>query len=351
MRYRCMCLVIHAPTDLRLDEQDAGEIGPGQVLVRVGFGGICGSDLHYFHHGGFGTVRIQQPMVLGHEVAGTVAAVADDVHSLKVGDRVAVNPSRPCGACKFCWEGLPNQCLEMRFYGSAMRMPHVQGAFRDALVCNATQCHRVADGIPLQQAALAEPFSVGLHGVSRAGPLLGKRVLVSGCGPIGALALLAARVHGAAEIVVTDVVDEPLAVARALGAHRTVNVAQQRDWVASYAADKGSFDVMLECSGNERALRDGLDVMRPRGVVVQLGLGGDVSIPQNLVVGKELAILGSFRFHAEFALAVRLINERRVDLAPLITRVFPMAQAREAFELASDRRQAMKVLIDFAQPA
>ena len=97
MRYRCMCLVIHAPTDLRLDEQDAGEIGPGQVLVRVGFGGICGSDLHYFHHGGFGTVRIQQPMVLGHEVAGSVAAVADDVTSVKVGDRVAVNSSRLVG--------------------------------------------------------------------------------------------------------------------------------------------------------------------------------------------------------------------------------------------------------------
>ncbi len=351
MRYRCRCLVIHAPTDLRLEEQDAGEIGPGQVLVRVGFGGICGSDLHYFHHGGFGTVRIQQPMVLGHEVAGTVAAVADDVTSVKVGDRVAVNPSRPCAACKYCLEGLPNQCLDMRFYGSAMRMPHIQGAFRDALVCNASQCHLVADGIPLQQAALAEPFSVGLHGVSRAGPLLGKRVLVSGCGPIGALALVAARVHGAAEIVVTDVVDEPLAVARALGAHRTLNVAQERDWVADYSAEKGSFDVMLECSGNERALRDGLEVMRPRGVVVQLGLGGDVSIPQNLVVAKELAILGSFRFHAEFALAVRLINERRVDLTPLITRAFPMAQAREAFELASDRKQAMKVLIDFAPAA
>ena len=286
MRYRCRCLVIHAPTDLRLDEQDAGEIGPGQVLVRVGFGGICGSDLHYFHHGGFGTVRIQQPMVLGHEVAGSVAAVADDVTSVKVGDRVAVNPSRPCGACKYCLEGLPHQCLDMRFYGSAMRMPHIQGAFRDALVCNASQCHIVADGIPLQQAALAEPFSVGLHGVSRAGPLLGKRVLVSGCGPIGALALVAARVHGAAEIVVTDVVDEPL--------------------------------------------------------------GGDVSIPLNMVVAKELAILGSFRFHAEFALALQLINQRRMDLAPLITRAFPMAQAREAFELASDRKQAMKVLIDFA---
>ena len=348
MRLRCLCLVIHAPDDLRLDEQDAGEMGPGQVLVKVGMGGICGSDLHYFHNGGFGTVRILAPMVLGHEVAGTVAAVAGDVTSLKVGDRVAVNPSRPCGGCKFCLEGLPNQCLEMRFYGSAMRNPHVQGAFRNLLLCDAVQCEKVADGVPLSLAALAEPFSVGLHAVSRAGSLLGKRVLVSGCGPIGALAIAAARVHGAAEVVATDIVDAPLAVARALGANETINVAADRGWVARFAANKGTFDVMLECSGNERALRDGLEVMRPRGVVVQLGLGGDVSIPQNMVVAKELSICGSFRFHAEFALAVRLINEGRVDLSPVVTHRFPMTQARQAFEMASDRQQAMKVLIDFS---
>jgi L-idonate 5-dehydrogenase len=350
MRLRCMCLVIHAPDDLRLDEQDAGEIGPGQVMVKVGMGGICGSDLHYFHNGGFGTVRIQEPMVLGHEVAGTVAAVAADVTSVRIGDRVAINPSRPCGACKFCLEGLPNQCLDMRFYGSAMRTPHVQGAFRNMLLCNASQCVKVAEGVPLKLAALAEPFSVGLHAVSRAGSLLGKRVLVSGCGPIGALAIAAARVHGAAEVVATDVVDEPLAIARALGASGTINVAADKGWVQRYSADKGTFDVMLECSGNERALRDGLEVMRPRGVVVQLGLGGDVSIPQNMVVAKELSICGSFRFHAEFALAVKLINEGRVDLSPVISHSFPMTQAREAFELASDRKRAMKVLIDFAEP-
>ncbi|KQW63557.1 L-idonate 5-dehydrogenase [Variovorax sp. Root411] len=348
MRLRCMCLVIHAPDDLRLDEQDAGEIGPGQVLVKVGMGGICGSDLHYFHNGGFGTVRIKEPMVLGHEVAGTVVAVAPGVESVRIGDKVAVNPSRPCGACKFCLEGLPNQCLDMRFYGSAMRTPHVQGAFRNMLLCEATQCVKVAEHVPLRLAALAEPFSVGLHGVSRAGPLLGKRVLVSGCGPIGVLAIAAARAHGAAEITATDVVDEPLAIARAMGADNTINVAQDKTWVSRHSAEKGTFDVMLECSGNERALRDGLEVMRPRGVVVQLGLGGDVSIPQNMVVAKELSICGSFRFHAEFALAVRLINEGRVDLSPVVTHTFPMLQARQAFELASDRKQAMKVLIDFA---
>jgi L-idonate 5-dehydrogenase len=346
-----MCLRIHAATDLRLEEMETGEPGPGEVLVQVGMGGICGSDLHYFKHGGFGTIRIQEPMVLGHEVAGTVAAVAADVTSVKVGERVAVNPSRPCATCKFCLEGLPNQCLEMRYYGSAMRMPHVQGAFRNALVCQAGQCFKVAEGVPTALAALAEPFSVGLHAVQRAGPLLGKRVLVSGCGPIGVLAIAAAQLHGAAEIVATDVLDEPLLIARAMGAAQTINAAADRDWVRRNAVDKGSFDVMLECSGNERALRDGLEVMRPRGIVVQLGLGGDVSIPQNMIVAKELSICGSFRFHAEFALAVKLINERRIDFAPVVTHSFPMHEATAAFELASDRKRAMKVLIDFGAAA
>lgn len=348
---RCLCVVIHAPDDLRVDEQEVAPLGAGQVRVQVGFGGICGSDLHYFHQGGFGTVRIKRPMTLGHEVAGTVVAVADGVTRVKPGDRVAINPSRPCGACTYCLEGLPNHCLEMRFYGSAMRDPHVEGAFRTLLTCDAVQCEPLAPHIPLQHAALAEPFSVGLHGVSRAGPLLGKRVLVSGCGPIGALAVAAARIHGAAEITAVDLTDETLAVARAMGAHHTINVATDTGWTSRFSANKGHFDVMLECSGNERALRAGLDVMRPRGVVVQLGLGGDVSLPQNVVVGKELSICGSFRFHAEFALAVRLINEGRVDMRPMITGAFPISRAREAFELASDRKRAMKVLLDFAAEA
>ena len=352
---RCLCLVINAPDDLRVVDQALPALAPGEVMVRVGYGGICGSDLHYFHHGGFGTVRIKRPMILGHEVAGTVVAVADGVTRVQPGDRVAVNPSRPCGACRYCLEGLPNHCLEMRFYGSAMRDPHVEGAFRNLLVCDAVQCEAVTGDVPLQHAALAEPFSVALHGVSRAGPLLGKRVLVSGCGPIGALSIAAARIHGAAEITAVDLTDSTLAVARAMGADVTINASTDTAWMQRYAADgrthKGSFDVMLECSGNERALRAGLETMRPRGVVVQLGLGGDVSLPQNLVVAKELSICGSFRFHAEFALAVRLINERRIDMAPMISGAFPISRAREAFELASDRTRAMKVLLDFAAEA
>jgi L-idonate 5-dehydrogenase len=352
LRLRCTCLVVYAPDDLRVVDRDADDVGPGQVLVQVGYGGICGSDLHYYHQGGFGTVRIKRPMILGHEVAGTVVAVASDVTRVRPGDRVAVNPSRPCSRCRYCLDGSPNQCLDMRFYGSAMRDPHVEGAFRNLLVCDAVQCEPVAPGIPLQHAALAEPFSVALHGVSRAGPLLGKQVLVSGCGPIGVLAVAAARLHGAAEVTAVDLTDETLAIARAMGAQHTVNAATDPEWTVRYAADgrtrKGTFDVMFECSGSAQALRAGLDAMAPRGVVVQLGLGGDVPLPQNMVVAKELTLVGSFRFHAEFALAVRLINERRIDMAPMITGAFPLTQARQAFDLASDRRRAMKVLLEFA---
>lgn len=340
-------VVIHAAKDLRVEERATEAAGPGEVEVAIEAGGICGSDLHYYNHGGFGAVRLKEPMILGHEVAGRIVAVGEGVAGLAIGDRVAVSPSRPCGACAYCLEGLPNQCLDMRFYGSAMPFPHIQGAFRERLVARASQCHKVADGIPIGVAALAEPFAVTLHAVARAGSLLGKRVLVTGCGPIGALAIIAARAHGAREIVATDVAAGVLAFAARIGADRTIDVAAQPEALAAYGAGKGSFDVQFEASGNAAAVCSGLDVLRPRGVLVQLGLGGDIAIPQNLVVAKEIDIRGTFRFHAEFGIAVDLINRRRVDLAPLLTGTFPIDQAVRAFEAAGDRGRSMKVQIAF----
>lgn len=340
-------IVIHAAKDLRIEERAAETPGAGQVAVKLATGGICGSDLHYYNHGGFGTIRLKEPMILGHEVAGHVTALGEGVAGLKVGDLVGVSPSRPCYACRFCREGMMNQCLNMRFYGSAMPFPHIQGAFRERLVARAGQCHRVADGIPIGEAALAEPFAVTLHAVARAGSLLDKRVLVTGCGPIGALAVIAARAHGAREIVATDVSDAALAFAARIGADRTINVAASPETLAAYGAGKGSFDVQLEASGNAAAIRSGLDVLRPRGVLVQLGLGGDIAVPQTLIVAKELDIRGTFRFHSEFALAVDLINRRRVDLAPLLTGTFPLDDAVAAFETAGDRSRSMKVQIAF----
>ena len=316
-------VVIHAPKDLRIDSFPDTMPDAGEVRVKIAAGGICGSDLHYYHHGGFGTVRIQQPMALGHEISGVIAAVGSGVSHLAPGMRVAVNPSQPCGACLHCREGMHNQCLDMRFMGSAMRMPHVQGGFREHVTVDAA------------------------HAGKQAGPLLGKRVLVTGCGPIGALMVIVARYGGAAEVVVTDIADAPLAVARKLGASRTVNTATEVSALDPYRVGKGTFDVLFEASGNQAALRSALDLLRPGAIIVQVGLGGEMTLPINTIVAKELQLRGTFRFDPEFELALRLMGAGPIDVKPLITASLPFAAAVDAFELASDRSKSMKVQLTF----
>ena len=340
-------IVAHAAKDIRLEEMSVAALGPEDIRVRTAFGGICGSDLHYYNHGGFGAVRLKEPMILGHEVAGVVEAVGAECRRVKVGDRVAVSPNVPCNRCRYCLEGLQNQCLDVRFYGSAMRFPHIQGAFRESLVCLESQAHQVPDGLTMQEATMAEPLAVALHATRRAGSLMGRRILVSGCGPIGALVVVAARRAGAAEIVATDIADGVLGFASRLGADRVINVAGTPDTLAAYGADKGYFDAVFEGSGAAAALRAGIEVVRPRGVIMQLGLGGDMTIPINQVTFKEIDLRGTFRFHEEFALALEFMGKGLIDVKPLITATKPLDKARDAFELAGDRSQSMKVQIAF----
>jgi L-idonate 5-dehydrogenase len=339
-------LVCHGPNDLRVEDLPAPAFGASEVLVDVGAGGVCGSDLHYFQNGGFGAVRIREPMILGHEVAGTVSAIGSDVTTVQTGERVAVNPSRPCGHCGYCIRAEWNHCLNMRFYGSAMPFPHIQGAFAEQLTVLPAQCEPIGANTSMHHAAMAEPLSVALHAVSRAGSLAGKHVLVSGCGPIGAFCVVAARFLGALTITVTDLVDAPLQVALALGADEAINVSAGKS-LDQYAEDKGHFDVVIEASGAQPALLKALDVARPRAGIVQLGLGGDITLPMNTVVAKELRLLGSFRFHDEFGWAAQLIREQRVNLEPLLTDVFPATDAVAAFSRAADRSRAMKVQLKF----
>ena len=340
-------LVIHAPGDLRVETYETAPLGPGQLQVRVRCGGICGSDLHYYQHGGFGTIRIQEPMVLGHEVAGVIEAVGADVQGFAAGERVAISPSRPCGLCTFCQQGMQNHCLDMRYYGSAMRTPHVQGAFRQQIVVETHQAHKLADSVSDGEGSMAEPLSVALHAVRRAGSLLGKRVLVTGCGPIGALAIIAARRAGTAHIVATDVVAHTLGKALKVGADEVVNIAEEPDGLARFSANKGSFDVLFEASGNARALVGAFDAVRPRGIIVQLGLGGEMTLPINTIVAKEFELRGAFRFHEEFSMAVELLNKGLVDVKPLISATLSYRDSARAFALAADRTQAMKVILNF----
>lgn len=338
-------IVIHAARDLRIEDRPEDILGPNQLRLRLATGGVCGSDLHYYNHGGFGAVRLKEPMILGHEVSAYVEDAGDT--DFQRGQLVAVSPSRPCGGCKFCLEGLPNQCLNMRFYGSAMPFPHIQGAFRESLVADASQCVD-ATGLTPGEAAMGEPLAVTLHATKRAGDMLGKRVLVTGCGPIGVLSILAARRAGAAEIVATDLSDFTLGLALKVGADRVINTGAQPDTLAAYSADKGYFDVLYECTGVAAALAGGIAALRPRGVILQLGLGGDMTLPMMAITAKELDLRGSFRFHAEFAVGVGLMRQGLIDVKPLITHTVRLDQAETAFRLASDRSQAMKAQIVFS---
>lgn len=339
---------LHGRNDIRIETQQVGAPGPGEALVGVGAGGICGSDLHYYQDGGFGPIRVREPIILGHEAAGTVLAVGPEIEGLSEGDRVAINPSRPCGACSYCREGLTTHCLNMRFSGSAMRMPHEQGLFRDRMIVDAAQCHPVGPGTSLTEAACAEPLAVCLHARHMAGNVKSKRVLVTGAGPIGALCTAVAAEGGAAEIVTTDLQDMPLEVARKMGATRTLNAARDTEAMEAYAADKGHFDVVFECSAAAPAIRSAIAAIRPQGRLVQVGVTGDVTLPLNAIVGKEITFQGTQRFRqTEFAEAVRLISERRIDVRPMVTGSFPLAEAIEAFETAIDRTRAVKVHITF----
>lgn len=194
---------------------------------------------------------------------------------------------------------------------------------------------------------MAEPLAVCLHAARQAGSLLGKQVLITGAGPIGMLSVLVARRSGAARIVITDVVDAPLDLARRLGADEAINVLSSPAALEPYRIEKGTFDVLFEASGNQAALVSSLNVLRPGGVIVQLGLGGEMTLPVNTIVAKELQLRGTFRFHEEFQFAVDMMGRGQIDVKSLISSSFPFEQARDAFERASDRSQSMKVQLVF----
>lgn len=335
-------VVIHAPRDIRIDEVSEQSPGPSEVKVRISAGGICGSDLHYFRHGGFGDVRLREPMILGHEIAGVVVETGKAVSSVSVGQTVAVNPSRPCNQCHFCLLGRRNLCSDMRFYGSAMRFPHVQGGFRQTIVCDAEQAVATDPHVSAAQAAFAEPLAVALHAVSQAGPLADRNVLVTGAGPIGLLTAAAARNAGAGSVTITDVFDFPLALARSMGVDRAINTATEPE-----ALQAEQFDVMFEAAGSAKTVAQGLDVVLRGGTIVQIGQGAEALLPMSKIVTHELVLKGAFRFDREFNLAVTLIGQGRIDVSPLLTHTFDIIDATNAFELASDKERSMKVQLSF----
>jgi len=336
--------MLFGPKDLRIVETPDPAAPPkGMVKLRFGAGGICGSDLSYYGKFKVGDFDVREPIVLGHEVSGEVVEVGEGVTRVKPGDRVAVNPNQPCRVCRTCIAGQGNLCLQMNFYGSAAVYPHIQGVFREYIVCAEIQCFPVPRSLDFRTAAMAEPLAVTMHAVSRAGSLLGKHVLITGCGPIGCLTLMVVRRAGAATITVTDLSDAALKRALELGADRAVNSATQQDQIEAWYANKGTFDVSIECSGSGPGMNTAILATASGGRVVQVGMMGDTPVPINRLMSREVDYVGAFRFDREYGWAVADLANGRIDVSALLTHQYTMAQANDAFAIAADRSQSMKV--------
>lgn len=349
-----LAAVCHGAKDLRVESVTERPLAPDEVRVAVAYGGICGSDLHYYHRGAVGDFALREPMTLGHEISGTVIELGSAVSGLEPGMKAALDPSRACRSCAYCRAGRSNLCANMFFLGSAGRFPHVQGGFSQHLVLREDQIVPVAPETDLLRLSVAEPLSVGLHAVNRAGQLLGKRVIVTGSGPIGLLTARSAALAGASEVVCTDIEDAPLDVAKAaMGATQTVNVARDPDGLDRYAQDGGYFDVAFEASGSQVALQSLFGVIRRGGRIVQVGMlpPGTAAVPVNLLQSREIELIGAFRAHDEFRLAVQLIVDGTIDVGPILSGTYALADAATALERAGDRASVVKLHIAISEPA
>lgn len=329
-------LVIHGKEDIRWDDREIPEPGAGEVRLRVGFVGICGSDLHYYFHGANGEYTIREPLVPGHELSGVVDL--DPSGRLAAGTPVTVHPAR-YGASVPGLEDRPHLRPGGDYLGSAAANPHRQGGASEYLIVEEHMIRVLPDGLPLERAALAEPLAVALHAVGLAGDVSGKRVLVIGAGPIGLLVVAAAVHAGAGVVGASDVRTEPLDRAQALGATEVALVGRD-------AIENESYDIVFECSGVGVALTQAVRATRRTGTIVQVGMLPNSDIGVNLapLLAKELTIRGAFRFSTEIDDAVRMLAESDA-LDPVISHVLPASDAVNAFTIARDSSASAKVLL------
>lgn len=340
-------IVAYAARDLRVEDAGVPQPTAEEAVVDIAFGGVCGSDLHYWMHGAAGASVLREPMVLGHEVAGVVAVAAADGSGPAVGTPVAVHPLTALDDGHTPWpREHPQFAPASTYLGSAMRLPHTQGAFARRVALPARMLHAVPADLDLRTAALVEPAAVAWHALRRAGDVRGRRVAVIGAGPIGQLVAAVAQRAGAAEIVVTDLHDRPRAVAEARGL-RSLD-ARDDDAISALHAD-----VVVESSGTVPGLAAAVSAAVRGGVVVMLGLqrAGEVPAPMATAITRELTLLGSFRFGAEFGEVIAALADGSLDVRGIVSDVRPVADAEEAFALAADPARSCKVLIDFRAEA
>lgn len=337
-------VVAYAKDDLRIEELPEPQPTDDQAVIGIAYGGICGSDLHYWTHGAAGQSILRDPLVLGHEIVGTVIKQAANGSGPAAGTRVAVHPATVIDDGVTPWpQDRKNLSPAGTYLGSAAHRPHTQGAFARRAALPASMLRELPESLSLRTAAAVEPAAVAWHGVGRAGDVRGKRTLVIGAGPIGLFAVAVLRRHGASQIAVSDLASQPLERARELGADEVFD-ARDAEAIAGYAAD-----VVIEASGSVPGLGSAIAGAVRGGTVVMLGLqqAGQIPVEIATAITRELTLAGSFRFDEEIDEVVAALADRSLEVGPVISHEFDVAEAIEGFRTALDASASAKVLLRF----
>ena len=330
--------VMHGTHDVRLEDVPVPDPGPREVLVEIRAVGVCGSDVHYYEEGRIGSFVVEEPLILGHESMGTVVALGEDATKHEVGERVTLEPGVPDGTCRECRAGRYNLCPNVRFFAT----PPIDGAFTNYVSINEDFAFSLPDSLSDNAGALMEPLSVGIWACKKGAVTAGDHVLVTGAGPIGLLAMQVAFAQGATEVTLTDVADERLQMGRRLGATRGLNVAEEPLNESGLEAD-----VLIECSGNERALGEGIRSVRPAGTAVVVGMGPneETSVPLAFVQTSEIWLTGTFRYANTYPTAIDLAASGKVDLDAMVTSHYGLPETAEALEASGKDPANVKPMV------
>lgn len=335
---------------LKIQPYHLPPLGPLDVKVRIKALGICGSDVHHFKTMRCASFVVKKPMVIGHECAGIIEDVGSEVKSLAVGDRVALEPGISCRRCNLCKEGRYNLCPEMKFFGS----PPTNGSLANKVVHPANLCFKLPDNVSLEEGAMCEPLSVGVHACRRAQIGPETNVLIMGAGPIGLITLLASRAFGAPRVVIVDVDDRRLSIAKNLGAdeiiHVSTNIQDVDEEVIKIQNAMGSgIDVSFDCVGYNKTMTTALNATQSGGKVCLIGLAlTEMTVPLTPSAAREVDVIGIFRYRNTWPLCIEFLKTGKIDVKPLITHRFRFSQeeVEQAFETSAGGGNAIKVMFN-----
>ncbi|MDO8684818.1 MAG: NAD(P)-dependent alcohol dehydrogenase [Armatimonadota bacterium] len=325
---------LHAPFDLRMHEEPVPQVKPDEVLIRVKSVGVCASDLHYYKEGRIGTNVVEKPLIIGHEPSGVIEEVSAEVVGLRKGDRVAIEPAKPCRECKFCRQGYTNVCKSVEFFGT----PPIDGALREFVAWPARLAIPIPENVSFDEAAMVEPLSVGVYAVKVSDMKGGETIAILGAGAIGLSVLQAAKLKGADKIIVTEPVAERRQVALKLGAHTVIDPSQGNVIEQALAANGGNEpDIVFECAGEPETFAQAVEIARPLGTVVIVGIpsADEYSFPASPSRRKGLTIKLLRRSRGVTEESIEMVSRGLVNVASFATHTFPLEKTREAFELAA----------------